>query len=191
MKFVLALLIVSAIGSLGPAAQQLHAVPAAATNADGNASTWLPGCGDSGAKQLLISAGHLQPLIGRTIVGLAFRRDAAWFAPLPGSDATVAVKVGACASDPDAPAPDFATNLPQSTEVYRGATSMPPMPPITGYQGWISPHTYEIAFTTPYQYSGGPLAIEIDGLMTTPHSYFPMDAVCEETRGSIVDIGVA
>ncbi|MBI5850638.1 MAG: hypothetical protein HZB39_06295 [Planctomycetes bacterium] len=191
MKLVLAVLTLSSIGSLGPIAQQLHAIPVEAANVDGNGSTWLPGCGDSGAKQVLIAARHLQPLVGRTIVGMAFRRDASWLAALPASDAAVALRIGACASDPDAPAADFATNLPQPIEVFRGLTSMLPMPPITGYQGWVAPHVFEITFTTPFLYSGGPLGIEIDGLSTTPRAYFPMDEVCEELRGNIVDIGVA
>ena len=86
--------------SASVSAQQLHVVPQAMADVSGNAATWLPGCGGGGATQVLISATHLRPLVGHTIVGLEFRRDGTWLPALPQSDATLVVRIGASARGP-------------------------------------------------------------------------------------------
>lgn len=180
-----------AAGSTELAAQQLLGVPAQAAAADGNSATWIPGCGESGTKQILVGAEHLSALNGHTIVGLVFRRDGAWHPALPSSTGHWTVRMGACASDPNAPAADLAANLPSASEVFRGNVNLPGMPSISGYAGWTSPHIVEITFGNGYPYSGGALAIEIDAALSSASAFFPMDAVGQETRGTIDDLGVA
>ncbi|MBI5850633.1 MAG: hypothetical protein HZB39_06270 [Planctomycetes bacterium] len=191
MNAALALTMALSLSSLGAVAQQLLTVPASAAASDGNAFTWLPGCGDSGATQVIIDASHLQTLVGRTLVGLSFRRDGTWLEGLPRSDAHWRVRLGPSTRGADDPYLDFALNLPQGTVAFDGAVSMPAMPPITGYVGWTAPHTVEIAFTTSFTYSGGPLAIELEGSLTTPAAFFPMDGVDDPVRGAASDVGTA
>lgn len=175
----------------GAVAQQMHVVPAGATDSEGNSATWLPGCGRSGAKQILVGASHLQPLLGRTLTGIAVRRDGTWLPAHGPSEAQLVVRVGAAARSPSDPAVDFADNLPQAAEVFRGTLSIAAMPPITGYAGWVSPHVVEVPFSHPYAYAGGPLAIELEGTLTNGADFYPLDGVEQIIAGTCEDIGVA
>ena len=173
-------------------AQQFHVAPSNLTDAEGNTMTWLPGCAQSGAKQIILSGSHLQPMIGHTILGLAFRRDGTSYAERAASDAQLVVRVGATSRDPIDPATDFGANLPQpqSTLVFSGTLSIPQMPPIQGYVGWVMPHVVEIPFSAGFLYQGGNLAIELEGTTAT-EAHFAVDAVDERVNGTVVNVGQA
>lgn len=184
-------LLLAALAWAPLAAQQTLVVPQACTNSEGNTASGMPGLGGDGATQVLIAASHLQGLIGHTIVGLAFRRDGAWLAGLPQSDGQIVVRIGASTRDPLDPAPDFATNLPGGTEVYRGPLVAPAMPPIQGFVGWTAPHVVEISFAQGFAYAGGPLAVEIEGSVTSTPTFYPLDGVDEALAVPAIDVGHA
>jgi hypothetical protein len=187
MRLVLALALLSA----SAISQQFLVVPAEASNADGNASAWLPACGRGGTSQVVIAASHLQGLLGRTLVGLSFRRDGSWLQALPQSAGQLTVRIGASTRDPVDAAPDLATNLPSPTEVFSGTLSIPAMPATQGYIGWVSPHTVDITFTRSFTYQGGPLALEFSASLTTTPTFFPIDGIAEDLTLDAPEIGVA
>ncbi|MFO1053725.1 MAG: hypothetical protein U1F36_16035 [Planctomycetota bacterium] len=191
MKSAVSVLLAAGITSGLALAQRFDTVPATAATSGGNKATWLPGVSANGAKQILIAPAHLAALQGRTITSISFRRDGDWPEALPQSDATMIVRIGSAATSADDPAADFAGNLPQPVEVFRGALSIAPMPAVTGFVGWTAPHVIRIPFTQGYAYTGGTLAIEIEATLQGAPAFHPLDGVNLAVAGTVIDVGAA
>lgn len=173
-------------------AQTWSTVPSGYLAAEGEARTGVPGLGPTGTRQYVIGASHLQGLLGREILALALRRDANWQEPSPAATATLVVRIGHAARAPSAVATDFAINLPQPIEVFRGSVAVRASNAGSSPPGWAAPELLEVPFNAPFVYAGGDLAIEIDGQAMTPAgSWWPVDAVEDLVAGTVTNEGQA
>lgn len=183
-------LLVAAYIAAPIAAQGLHVVPQSAAAAEGNAMRAFPGIGVGDRLQIIVDAAELQPLVGRTLNGLALRRDTSFDGALLNASGQVVVRIGVAATGPDRAQRDFAGNLPAPTEVFRGQIDAPATGPAPIAPSWDQADTVRVQFATGYAYAGGPLCVEIESLAAAG-AWWPVDAVSDAAIGSVASIGVA
>ena len=182
MKCLAAVLSISSV--LG--AQAWATVPDGHLTTEAASRTRIPGLGHSGSKQIVIGAALLQHLLGRDISAISLRRDASWAAPFAGGTSDLVVRIGPAANSPRDVVPEFAANLPNGLELHSGVITVPASGAVTAPIAWASPFIVEVPFTSPYRYSGGPLAIEITGTNLNPSTYWwAVDAIEDDVGGSV------
>ncbi len=172
-------------------AQGATVVPASLANSEGGGLIGIAGVGLTQAQQIVIDAVHLQPMVGHAITGIRFRRDAHEAMAFDGGSATITVWLGTAAHVANQVSADFRENLPNPVQVFDGTLAVPPAPSHAAPAPWSAPQSLEITFTTPFQYAGGPLAIEIDGTATGAGWWWPVDAVIDSAVGAVSPIGSA
>jgi hypothetical protein len=166
-------------------------VPQIWQDAEAPSTSTVPGVGYDGHWQFLVDAWHLQPLVGRQIVGLMFRRDASWSEILSSGTGEIVVRAGHAAHGSSSARADLGSNLPGAQEVFRGSVAVPGAPAVAGYVGWGAPHGLTIPFTNPLVYSGGPLGFEVEGGSIGGPFWWPVDGVEELVAGSVQELGAA
>jgi hypothetical protein len=169
-------------------AQNFVVAPSVHASSDGASQRTLPGIAHAHRTQVVLGSSEVANLNGRTIVGLRFRRDASNPRALSNASARVVVRMGAAAFTSDDARPDFAANLPNPVEVYRGSIAAPNSPTLVGNASWDTQDTIRITLTTSYTHQGGPLAIEIEGLDAALADW-PIDAASEPAAGMVTLVG--
>jgi hypothetical protein len=178
----------------GPAlvAQQALTVPAAYDTTDAPSRLWVAGFTVDLRQQIIIDAQHLQPMVGRTITALLWRRDADSEA-FTGGTATMTVRLSPTFVDSRSASPSFAVNVPIPTEVFSDTVTVPASPPSPGPSAsWAPDRTVRIAFTRPFTYSGGNLAIDVVGNIdpAQPIEWWPADAAWDYATGAAQSVGI-
>jgi hypothetical protein len=167
-------------------------VPSTAGTADASAYGWLAGASRPVRQQTLIGASHLQPIVGRAIRAIEFRRHAA-AEPYQGGTAHLTLSLSTAPHAPIEASPTFAANVgPSPVTVFSGNVSFPTSPaPIAGQVPWTADNLVRIEFTTPFAYSGGPLCLDLIGTPVAGQnaSWWMADLELEDLAGTTVDLG--
>jgi hypothetical protein len=174
------------------AAQQAHVVPASFALADAVAFGWLPGASRALRQQTLVGANHLTARVGQTLTAIEFRRSAA-NEHYQGGVTSLTVTVSTAPHPPLQASNAFAANTGASaTQVFSGLVTIPASPPDVGPNvAWSAANIVRVPLVTPFQYTGGPLCIDIVG---TPVSgmnanWWMADAMFEDISGSATNLG--
>ncbi|MGE0145315.1 MAG: hypothetical protein AB7I19_18970 [Planctomycetota bacterium] len=162
-------------------------VPASATDAEQPSSHAAPGIGFDGRIQFIIDEAALLAARGRNLLALEFRRDTSRTTDLPAGSALASVRIGRSLVPAHAAIADFASNAPNTNLVFAGSLQVATSS-VSGYVGWVAPHTLRIDFQTPFAYADGPLAIEIDASSVQP-SWWPLDTAHDAARGTVTKLG--
>jgi hypothetical protein len=182
----LALLIPAVLG-----AQQIVVVPSANALVDGNHAYSVAGTIDARRQLTLIDGSQLQPLLGRAITAISFRRNADTKV-FQGGDAHIRVRMSHAARAWNAASPAFADNHGTAVvEVFHGIVSMPTSPGIAGNQvAWTPANVLRVQFTTPFVYVGGTLAVEVMGLGNAAATdWWPADGAWDLQSGNVQQVG--
>lgn len=172
------------LAAVAPA--QHTVIPAEFTDVEAPHVASLAGIAQAKRQQFVIDAGHIAPLVGRTLTGIAFRRNPG--AARASGQALLTVRIGAAQVTASGAQPDFARNVAVPVEVFRGAVAIP-VSPATAIPDWSPANVVEIAFSTPYLVAAGGLCIDVDGAPVGGATFWPIDAVRDATRGSVQDLG--
>ena len=173
-------------------AQSHLVVPAAYTSTDAISYEWIAGASRDLRQQTLIGASHLQSLVGQTLTAIELRRTNANEIYLGGAtDLTVTLSISP--NQPLSCSQSFADNVgPTPTQVWSGPVTLPTSPATTSPNiSWTANNTLRIAFTTPFDYQGGTLCIDVVGhpIAGQNANWWMADAEFEDLYGAVVEIG--
>jgi hypothetical protein len=174
----------------GLRAQNVLTVPGSATHADAPALLAAPGIGLDWRIQVLIRDTELTALVGRELTGLKLRRDSSISEALPQASGQILVHAGTAASQPESAARDFALNLPNPVERFRGTVAAPSSTVDPNGPSWAADQAISIDFQQPFVYQGGPLCIDIE-VLAAAGVWWPIDAIDDPAAGSHVSSGAA
>ncbi len=176
-------------------AQQHLVVPAGYATADAVSYNWIAGASRDVRQQTLIGAGHLTPLVGRTLTALELRRTAA-NETYDGGTADLTVTLSISPNTPLGASSTFAANAGTTTvQVFSGPVAFPTSPPIAGGAGspvaWTQNNVVRIPLTTPFVYNGGTLCIDVLGQAVPGQeaNWWMADAEFEDLQGMTTDLG--
>ena len=184
----------AAIVAMSPmlVAQQYHVVPSAYATSDAVSFNSVAGACCAGRQQTLIEASHLTALVGRTITAIEFRRTSA-NETYQGGAAHLDVSLSLAPHDPLDCSRTFDDNVgPAPVQVFSGTVTIPTSPGVaTQAVNWSSQNTIRVPFTVPFQYSGGPLCIDIVGnpIAGQEANWWMADAEFEDLSGAVLEIG--
>jgi hypothetical protein len=162
-------------------------VPAGATDAEQPSFHAAPGISFDGRIQFIIDDAALLSARGRNLLALEFRRDTSRSTGLTAGSAMANVRIGRSLVPAHAAIADFASNAPNTSLAFVGSLQAAASS-VSGYAGWVAPHTLRIDFQTPFAYADGHLAIEIDASAVQP-SWWPLDTAHDAARGSVTKLG--
>jgi hypothetical protein len=173
--------------------------PSGLAGNDGPAVTLVAGFATDGRQQILVDESHLQGLVGTTISGLAFRRDAGSSRALPPGFADLVVTLSIAPHAAAHARSRFDANhdpiVARRTVVFQGQAALPASPSAKGRTvAWTnSLDVVEIRFQNGFAYTGGTLCIEIVGRRdpVQSSSWWPVDAVSDPARGIVTPFGDA
>jgi hypothetical protein len=171
-------------------------VPGVYTANDAVAFVWLPGASQPVRQQTLVGTSHLQPLLGRVLTALEFRRTAA-NEVYGGGTADMTVTLSIAPHQPLSCSSTFATNVgAPAVQVYSGPVVFPtspatPPPSPTTAIPWSVDNVVRIPFTQPFLYLGGTLCIDIIGQPIAGQNadWWMADAEFEDISGTVQDLG--
>lgn len=167
-------------------------VPAAYDTADAISFQWVAGASRDVRQQTMIAATHLTAMVGRPIMAIELRRNAANETYLGGT-VNMTVRLSTTSQDPLASSSMFAANIGSNeTLVWSGNVDLPTSPPQPGpVVAWSAANTLRIGFTTPFTYPGGTLCVDVTGwALPGQHAdWWMADAMFEDLQGSAVDLG--
>jgi len=174
-------------------AQQHVVVPTSNALNDGNRFCAIAGAVDPFRHQILVGAGHLTAVAGKTIQALEFRRSAA-NETYSGGAVNLTVELSISPNTPLDCSELFAANSgAQTTQVFAGTVAVPTSPPTTSTSiAWTSSNTVRVAFSTPFVYPGGTLCIDIVGQPIPGQNldWWMADANHEAIASSVTQLGV-
>ena len=174
------------------AAQQHLVVPSAYAASDAVSFNSVAGLCCDGRQQTLIEASHLTALVGRTITAIEFRRTSANETYLGGAT-NLDVSVSVAPHGPLESSRTFDDNVgPTPVQVFNGTVTIPTSPGVaTTTVNWSSQNTIRVPFTVPFQYSGGPLCIDIVGSPVAGQeaNWWMADAEFEDLPGTVLEVG--
>lgn len=183
-----------AVATITSPAQQAVVVPAAFADRDADSVLWMAGVEVPFRQQTLIGAQHLGALAGRRVDALVFRRDASRPQPLPAARVQFDLRVSTSAHAPLGASMVLTENEgPDAVLAFTGIVDVPAAPQLTAAVApWDALHTIRIPFQVPFAYAAGPLCIDLTGdPVVAAGSSWPVDAVRESVRGSVVHVGEA
>lgn len=175
-------------------AQTNLVVPAAFATTDALSYEWLAGATAVHRQQILVGETHLSQMLNRPITALELRRTAVVEA-YQGGSMNWTVTLSTSPSSPVACSNVFADNVgPDAAIVFQGTVTLPASP-ATGGPGssvaWTAANTLRVDFTTPFQYGGGTLCIDVTGQpIPGQETWWMADAAEEVIAGAaVVEIG--
>jgi hypothetical protein len=167
-------------------------VPAAYASTDAISYLWVPGASRDVRQQSLVGAGHLAPLLGRSITAIELRRSAA-AEVYAGGLADLTVTLSITPARPLRCSRTFAANIgPAPAVVFQGQVALPTSPATSGPQvPWTPSNTVRIPLQTPFVYAGGTLCIDVVGnaVAGANANWWMADAMFEDVAGTIADAG--
>jgi hypothetical protein len=177
------------------AAQVAVTVPPAFDATDAPSMLWVPGMTDTLRQQTIIDAVHLQPMVGRPLTAVLWRRNASDQAFLGGA-ADLVVRIAESTNvDSLSAAESFAANLgPNPVQVFAGTAVAPSSPSTPGPSvAWSPDRTIRIQFQTPFVYHGGSLVVDVTGTARPGQStaFWPADAAWDYASGTATSTGTA
>lgn len=176
---------------LGSLCAQELVVPTANTHTDADDGWCLPGISGAIRQQLVIDAANLQPMIGRTITALSFRRNAV-VEDYAAATANLVVSISHSPRSAADPSPVFAANHGNSpTTVFQGTLSAPFSPYLQDRVGdWRDAGSVRVTFSTPFTYVGGNLCVDLDGTAAgnVPFTRWMIDAATAPSFGSATEV---
>lgn len=179
--------------SAAAVAQQQIVVPASAAVADSNSFLWVAGFSRDLRQQTIIGSSHLQPMLGRTLTGIAYRRDGSEDEPYAGGTCQMRIVVSTATTSALAANRAFAQNHGgDAVLAFDGTVTVPSSPaPQGGFVPWDAAHTVEIQFSQPFVYTGGDLCVDVLGRAAPSGTveWWMADCVFEELQGSVTDVG--
>jgi hypothetical protein len=191
------LLIATALtAALAAQTPQHLVVPAAYGTNDAVSYAWLPGASREVRQQTLVGAGHLTPLLGRTLQAIELRRTAE-NEVFAGGTANLTVTLSIAPHTALEGSSTFAANVGGSPlQVYSGPVTFPtspatPPPSPTTAVAWTANNTVRIAFSQPFVYPGGTLCIDITGQPISGQNanWWMADAEFEDISGTVQNLG--
>lgn len=186
--------VVSAITAATALAQvPLHVVaPSEQANTDAVSSLWVPGASRPVRQMTLVGVAHLTAVVGRPILALELRRNAA-DEQYDGGTAQLTVRLSTAVTNPLSCSPVFADNSgTDETLVFAGPVTIPASPSQPGpHVPWTPANTIRIPFATPFVYLGGTLCIDVVGLPIAGQNanWWVADAAYDLVRGTTTDLG--
>jgi hypothetical protein len=173
--------------------QQACVVPSSYAAADAPSLLWLAGVSEDLRQQVLVDATHLQPLQGRLITALSWRRNASADL-LQGGSVTMTVRLAHSPRSAADASMALADNLGLNpVQVFQGQVTVPTSPPAPGPTAtWSSDVVVRLVLQQGFLYLGGTLCIDVAGISdpTSPVAWWPMDAAWDTASGGKVDVGV-
>ncbi len=170
---------------------QTLVVPASQTVLDGSSRFWVAGTVQARRQLTVIDGSLLAPLVGHTITGLSFRRNAENEA-FAGGDATLTVRLSHSALSAVTAVEQFAVNHGSDlTTVFQGAVTLPTSPATTASAvPWSNDNVVRISFSQLFAYQGGSLAVDVTGAPgANAAHWWPADAVWQQNGGTSVSVG--
>lgn len=173
-------------------AQQSLVVPAAYTTNDAISYEWIAGASRKLRQQTLIGPSHLAGMVGQSITAIELRRTAA-NEEYEGGMSQWTVHLSHAPHEPIESSNVYAANVGvDAVLVYQGRVRLPNSPPAVGPSiGWTAENVVRVQFTTPFQYRGGTLCVDVVGEPISGHNanWWMADAAFEQVAGTTVDLG--
>ncbi len=193
MQPQLATIAALALTAAALSAQQALTVPSGNDQADAASLLWVAGFTANVRQQTVIDARHLQPLVGRTITAMSWRRDAQP-EPFAGGMAQLTIRLAHSGLDSLSASPSFAANLGSNSHLaFAGLVTIPAAPPLAPpATSWAATHAVRVSFSSPFVYQGGNLIVDVVGSTVVGQStpWWPADAVWDGTTGSEQTVGI-
>jgi hypothetical protein len=126
----------------------------------------FPGTYGKFRQQIILGASWLNPLQGRLITGLSFKRDGFITSAMPSGQARIVVRVSSLANAPQRASTMFDANHGSVVDTpYSGTLTFPGSPALAHRDAanWSAAHAFRIDFQPAVLYRGGALCIEIEG----------------------------
>lgn len=143
-------------------------------------------------EQIIIDAIHLQPMLGRNITAMEFRRHGFPVA-FGAGQASLQVTLSIAPHSSVQASEVFGLNSGVAlATVFSGTISIPASPaPGPGIGIWDSQNLVRIPFQLPYAYGGGPLCVDIIGTrgQPSPAQGWTGDAVKLATDSTVIQLG--
>lgn len=174
-----------------PAQSQFTVVPPAAATTDAVGQLWLPGAGGALRQQDIVGASLLQGMVGRTLTALEFRRNTQ-DTNFQCASFHLTVTLSISPNEPLSTSNVFADNVgPNPVQVFSGPQQVPASPATTTLPGWTPDNILRVEFTTPFQYLGGTLCVDMVGIPSPGHTgvWWPADAEVDLATGTVTDLG--
>ncbi|GAB4139296.1 MAG: hypothetical protein Fur0037_05460 [Planctomycetota bacterium] len=142
-------------------------------------------------RQALIGASHLSALVGHSLTGIVFRRDASADSFASGA-ASCSLMLSTAPRAPLSASRTFAQNAGNgAVTVSTGTIALPQSPPAAGPVAWSSANTIRIAFQRPWSSMGGTICLDLVS-STAPGQevgWWVADAAFDDVHGSTRDLG--
>ena len=195
---MLKVVIASSVFALSvPLAGQQDLVVPAGTGATGNAGSIapVPGAGHDARVQVLVEAAHLSGFVGRSLAGVAFRRDTSLNREFLGGVANIDAFVSPSARTALTLSEQFDQNFDANSRVaaFTGPVTLPtsssPAGRLTGFG--VAQDRVEIVFSTPFVYAGGSLLLDVIGRQqaASPAGAWIADGAVDSVSGTVNAIG--
>jgi hypothetical protein len=185
--------VVVAVAGAAAVAQDAVVVPAAYALVEApNAELWAFAPFPA-RRQLIVDARHLTPLAGRSLAGLAVRRNQGAADANAGGRIHLQLLLAAATVDAASAGEEFAHNRGATVRVHHGPLDLPDCgaAPVTPAP-WAAPYAVELPFAVPYPYASGHLCVET--VTTVPVAtlpWWPVDAVIEPLGGTVTPVGAS
>ncbi|HLU38665.1 MAG TPA: hypothetical protein VK081_04720 [Planctomycetota bacterium] len=191
MQRSLCIWVVFAASALG----QSWTVPAAFASTDATGLGAVPGFTQRFRQQAIYGASLLTPLAGHAIREIRFRRDGQFAGALGAGRARLTVRMSATTRAVLQTSPMFADNHGSVVTVFQGMIDLPASPALTHRDEptWTSPHAVTIPLSTSFHYTGGQLALDIEGQPDAANRtrWWPIDQYMEPIIGTAASVGTA
>ena len=180
--------------SFGLAAQQQVTVPANFDIADAPSVGELAGANAKMRQQFILGKSLLGSLIGKTVLEIWVRRNAATGESLTGGQADISVEVSECDTVPSSASPIFANNHGAvRTLVFQGRIRIPDSSSV-GLYPWATDQTVRIILQQSFSYHPDRnLCIEISGAPVSGarSPSWPLDNARQDVDGAAIPFGTS
>ena len=170
-----------------------HVLPAGRDTVDAPSLGQFAGASAHLRQQVLIDESHLQPLVGKDLTELWFRRDFTYPGFLLGAVTDLSVQLSVTAMDPNAPSEEFESNLGFTSQmVFDGTIVVPNSSSLSSKAAnWEQENTVRIRFVSAFTYPGGTLVVDLTGepFPGFESSFWPVDVEYLASNGHIQDYG--
>jgi hypothetical protein len=187
-----ALLSVLAGTVLDAQAPEYLVVPAAYAKKDAVSYEWIAGASRDVRQQTLIAEAHLAGVIGKRLQAIELRRTAA-NEVYAGGTATMTVTLSTSPHTPLTCSSQYAANVgADAVEVFSGPVTLPTSPAVTsGASDWTPLNIVRIEFTSPFEYLGGTLCVDVVGAPVAGQNanWWMADAEFENLIATATDFG--
>jgi len=171
---------------------QFLVAPAAYTTTDAIAYEWIAGASRNLRQQVLVGSNHLTGMLGRDILAIELRRNAA-NEIYQGGTTNLSVTLSTSPNQPLTCSPTYQDNVGlDAVQVFVGDVTIPTSPATTGpVVPWTSQNVVRIDFTAPFTYFGGTLLVDIVGQPVPGQNanWWMADAMFEDIEGTELQVG--